>query len=157
CSTVSRTVTVPDPEPLTRPATKPPSSTAAQIAATAGRDTRATLAKRFQVAASLAGASRLAPASGVGDHSVGMRGDRQELVRRAFAALDTGDVEPFRELLDPRAEWVAIPQGGDGGETATCGNRAAIVDRLERHHRNGRRFQLGKLIEAGDRVAVEVT
>jgi hypothetical protein len=83
--------------------------------------------------------------------------DRQELVRRAFVALDSGDIEPFRELLDPDAKWVAIPQGGDVAETPTCASRAAIVDRLKRLHRNGRRFQLGKLIEAGDRIAVEVT
>jgi SnoaL-like domain len=84
-------------------------------------------------------------------------GHRQELVRRAFAALDSGDVDPFRELLDPGAKWVAIPQSGDVAETPTCASRAAILDRLERLHRKGRRFQLGKLIEAGDRVAVEVT
>lgn len=83
--------------------------------------------------------------------------ERQELVRRAFAALDSGDVEPFRELLDPAATWVAIPQGSDVAETPTCASRAAIVHRLEQLHKNGRRFQLGKLIEAGDRVAVEVT
>jgi hypothetical protein len=83
-------------------------------------------------------------------------GDRQELVRQAFAALDGGDIEPFRELLDADATWVAIPQG-DVAETPTCPNRAAIVDRLKRHHRNGRRFQLGNVIESGDRVAVEVT
>ena len=71
--------------------------------------------------------------------------------------MDSGDIEPFRELLDPDAKWVAIPQGGDVAETPTCASRAAIVDRLKRLHRNGRRFQLGKLIEAGDRVAVEVT
>jgi ketosteroid isomerase-like protein len=84
-------------------------------------------------------------------------GDRQELIRRAFAALDGGDIAPFTELLDPDAKWVAIPQGGEVAETPTCGNRTVIVDRLKRLHRNGRRFQLGKLIEAGDRVAVEVT
>jgi ketosteroid isomerase-like protein len=83
--------------------------------------------------------------------------DRQELVRQAFAALESGDVEPFSELLDPDAKWVAIPQGGDVAETPTCASRAAIIDRLERLHRNGRRFRLGKLIEAGDRIAVEVT
>jgi hypothetical protein len=83
--------------------------------------------------------------------------DRQELVRNAFAALDGGDVDPFRNLLDPDAKWVAIPQSEDVTETPVCSSRAAIVDRLERHHRNGRRFRLGKLIEAGDRVAAEVT
>ncbi len=83
--------------------------------------------------------------------------DRQELVRQAFAALDNGNVAPFRELLDPHAKWVAIPQGGDVAETPICTNRAAIIDRLESLHTKGRRFQLGKLIEAGDRVAAEVT
>jgi ketosteroid isomerase-like protein len=84
-------------------------------------------------------------------------GNRQELVRRAFAALDAGDIEPFRELLDADAKWVAIPQGGDVAETPTCAGAAAILDRLERLHRNRRRFQLGRLIETGDRVAVEMT
>jgi ketosteroid isomerase-like protein len=79
--------------------------------------------------------------------------DRKELVRRAFAALDAGDVTPFTELFAPDAQWVAIPQGD--GETPSCANRAAIVGRLAHHHANGRRFQLGKLIEEGDRIAVE--
>jgi ketosteroid isomerase-like protein len=34
-------------------------------------------------------------------------GDRQELVRRAFAALDSGDIESFRELLDADAKWAS--------------------------------------------------
>jgi len=55
-------------------------------------------------------------------------GDRQELVRRAFAALDSGDIEPFRQLLAPDAKWVAIPQGADVAETPTCASGAAIVD-----------------------------
>jgi SnoaL-like domain len=80
--------------------------------------------------------------------------DRQDLVRTAFTALDAGDIAPFRALLDPDAEWVAVPQGR---ETPTCGNRAAIVRRLEHLHRDGRQFRLGKLIEDRDRIAVEVT
>lgn len=84
-------------------------------------------------------------------------GDRQELVLRAFAALDSGDTGPFKELLAPDAKWVAIPQGLDVAETPTCASGAAIIDRLNRLHRNGRRFQVGRLLEAGDRVAVEVT
>lgn len=84
-------------------------------------------------------------------------GDRERLLRQAFAALESGDLEPFQALLDPEAKWVAIPQSSDVAETPTCTNRTAIVDRLERLHKNGRRFQLGKLIEAGDRIAVETT
>jgi ketosteroid isomerase-like protein len=80
--------------------------------------------------------------------------DRNELVRRAFAALDAGDIAPFTALFAPDAKWVAIPQGG---ETPSCENRTAIVDRLAHHHANGRRFQLGRLTEQGDRVAVETT
>jgi ketosteroid isomerase-like protein len=83
--------------------------------------------------------------------------ERQRLVREAFAALDKGQLEPFKELLDPDAKWVAIPEGVDVTETPTCGNRTAILDRLKRVHENGRRFRVGKMIEGGDRVAVEVT
>jgi SnoaL-like domain len=81
----------------------------------------------------------------------------QELVRQAFSALDAGDIAPFRELFDPNAKWIGVPRRGDEDETPTCPNRATIVDRLEQQHANGRRFRLGKLIEDGNRVAVEVT
>jgi ketosteroid isomerase-like protein len=80
--------------------------------------------------------------------------DRQELVRTAFAALDAGDVAPFRSLLSPDAKWVGIPQGD---ATPVCANRDAIIDRLRRVRKNGRRFSVGKLIEQDDRIAVEVS
>jgi ketosteroid isomerase-like protein len=83
--------------------------------------------------------------------------DRKDLVRQAFAALNEGDIAPFKALFDPDATWIGIPQRGEEDETPACPNRAVIVDRLKRHHANGRRFELGKLIEDGDRVAVEVT
>jgi hypothetical protein len=88
--------------------------------------------------------------------SVGLA-DRAELIRQAFVAFDTGDVVPLRSLFDPDAKWIGVPQRGEEDETPSCPNRAAIVDLLEHHHMNGRRFQLGKSIEEGDRVAVEVT
>lgn len=82
--------------------------------------------------------------------------DREERIRQAFAALDAGDVGPFEDLLASDAEWVAIPQG-EVAETPACRNRDAIVKRLEGVHRRGRRFQVGKMIEVRDRIAVEVT
>jgi ketosteroid isomerase-like protein len=83
--------------------------------------------------------------------------ERQHLILEAFEALDKGELEPFKELLDPDAKWVAIPQSETVAETPTCVNRAAILNRLKRVHENGRRFRVGKLIEGGNRVAVEVT
>lgn len=83
--------------------------------------------------------------------------ERQQLLQGAFAALDKGELEPFKELLDSDAKWVAIPQGEEVVETPTCENRAAILDRLKRVHESGRRFRVGKMIEGGDRIAVEVT
>jgi len=83
--------------------------------------------------------------------------ERQERVSRAFAALNEGDVEPFRVLLDADAEWVAIPQGDPVADTPRCTGRGAIVNRLKRVHKNGRRFSLGKVIETDDRLAAEVT
>ena len=78
----------------------------------------------------------------------------ERAIQAAFAGLDRGDLEAFRTLFDPDARWVGIPQGDD---TAVCSDRATIVDRLARHHAGGRRFELGRLIEDGDRVAVETT
>jgi ketosteroid isomerase-like protein len=83
--------------------------------------------------------------------------DHAELIRQAFVAFGTGDLAPLRTLLDPDAKWIGVPQRGEEDETPSCPNRAAIVDVLERHHAHGRRFQLGKTIEDGDRVAVEMT
>jgi ketosteroid isomerase-like protein len=83
--------------------------------------------------------------------------ERVELIRQAFAALDTGDLEPLKALFDSDGKWIGVPQRGEEDETPSCPNRAAIVDRLEHHHAAGRRFQLGKAIEDRDRVAVEVT
>lgn len=83
--------------------------------------------------------------------------NRKKLIRQAFTALDVGDIAPFKALFDPDAKWIGIPKRGEVDETPTCPNRAAIVDLLDRHHANGRRFRLGRLIEDGDRVAVELT
>jgi len=83
--------------------------------------------------------------------------DRKELIGKAFIALNLGEIGPFKALFDPDAKWIGVPRRGDADETPTCPNRAAIVDLLERHHANGRRFRLGKLIEDGERVAVELT
>jgi ketosteroid isomerase-like protein len=82
---------------------------------------------------------------------------RKDLVMQAFKALDEGDIAPFRDLFDADAKWIGVPQRGEEDETPTCPNRAAIVDLLEQHHANGRRFRIGKLIESGDRVAAEIT
>jgi ketosteroid isomerase-like protein len=82
--------------------------------------------------------------------------DREEQITRAFSALDAGDLQPFRELFDPDARWIGVPVGGEDGETPACPDRATIVERLQNHHRNGRRFSTGKLISEGDRVAVEL-
>jgi ketosteroid isomerase-like protein len=78
---------------------------------------------------------------------------RQQLIRDAFAAFEAGDSEPLRSLFAPEAQWAGIPRGAESG---LCGSRGEIVDLLERHRANGRRFALGRMIEQRDRVAVEV-
>jgi uncharacterized protein len=82
---------------------------------------------------------------------------RQSLLRAAFTALAAGDTEPLRALLEPQAQWIGIPQGETAADTPTCPNQTAIIDLLEHHYANGRRFQLGKLIEERDRIAAELT
>ena len=83
--------------------------------------------------------------------------DRTGLIRQAFASLDRGDSGPLSALFAADATWVGVPQRGEVDETPSCSNRAAIVEVLEHHHANGRRFEFGRAIEDGDRIAVEVT
>lgn len=82
---------------------------------------------------------------------------RERLIREAFAALDEGDVAPLTRLFDPQATWVAIPQGRDPGDTPMCPDRARMITRLGSHHANGRCFEVGDVLERGDRVAVALT
>jgi len=44
--------------------------------------------------------------------------DRSGAIRDAYAALNGGDVEPFRALLAPEAQWLGVPGRGWIGETA---------------------------------------
>lgn len=80
--------------------------------------------------------------------------DRKQLIRDAFAALESGDLEPLRALFAPEAQWAGIPHGA---ETGLCASRDEIAGLLERHRASGRRFALGRMIEDRDRVAVEVS
>lgn len=86
-----------------------------------------------------------------------LQGDRQARLRAAFAAFAAGDSSGFGRLLDPDATWLGIPQGEAGRDTPTCPDRGAILDVLERHRASGRRFELGRMIEDGDRIAAEIT
>ena len=62
------------------------------------------------------------------------------------------------KLFAPDAKWIGVPGGaGEGGKAYACTDRSQIVGLLRRHHKNGRRFTVGELIEQGDRVAVGVT
>jgi len=87
-----------------------------------------------------------------GDH-VGLA-DRGEMIRRAFAAYEDGDLTLLEALFAPDARWLGVPAGG---ETSECPDRRAIVEVLRRQRDHGRRFELGEVIEEGDRVAVAVT
>ena len=80
-------------------------------------------------------------------------GDRGELIRQSFAAYADGDIAALERLFASDAVWAGIPTG----ETGNCPDRSAIVDRLRKHRENGRRFELGDMIEEGDRVAVAFT
>jgi ketosteroid isomerase-like protein len=83
--------------------------------------------------------------------------ERERLIREAFTALDAGDAGPLKRLFDQDATWVAIPQGRAAEDTPACPDRTAMIRRLRRHRANGRAFQVGDVIERGDRLAVAMT
>jgi hypothetical protein len=45
--------------------------------------------------------------------------ERTAQLERAFAALEGGDVGPFRELFAPGARWLGVRGSGWDGETPT--------------------------------------
>jgi ketosteroid isomerase-like protein len=84
--------------------------------------------------------------------------DRSQLIKEAFDAYEDGDLVLLNSLFAADARWIGVPGGaGEGGKAYECESRKQIVGRLEQHHRNGRRFTLGDVIEQGDRVAVGFT
>jgi len=40
-----------------------------------------------------------------------------DAIRAAYTALNGGDLEPFRRLLAPDAQWLGVPGRGWAGET----------------------------------------
>jgi ketosteroid isomerase-like protein len=45
--------------------------------------------------------------------------ERTHRLTQAFAALDRGDINVFRDLFAEEARWLGIPDRGWGGETPT--------------------------------------
>jgi hypothetical protein len=80
---------------------------------------------------------------------------RGELIAQAYAALNAGDVTPLVALLDPNVRWIGV--GGVWNETPTWENRGEVVDLLQQHIANGRRFAVTNYIESGDQVAATLT
>ncbi|HET9720245.1 MAG TPA: nuclear transport factor 2 family protein [Solirubrobacteraceae bacterium] len=72
-----------------------------------------------------------------------------QLVRRAYAAIASGDLRLVEEFLAPDVRW----HGGDPGAEDGCQNREQALARM----RTRARRQMGKLVEvidAGESVVV---
>jgi len=73
-----------------------------------------------------------------------------ERVRRGFAAIAAGDLEPIAELLAPDIKW----HGGDPEAEGACRNRGEALAFMRARQGQQRLGRLLDVIDMGDRVVV---
>jgi ketosteroid isomerase-like protein len=73
-----------------------------------------------------------------------------ERVRRGFAAIAAGDLEPIAELLAPDIKW----HGGDPEAEGACRNRGEALAFMRARQGQRRLGRLLDVIDMGDRVVV---
>jgi ketosteroid isomerase-like protein len=78
--------------------------------------------------------------------------DSEEVVRSAFEAFATGDLETLLPLVDPDLEWTYLDWTFEDPEPQTCHGREVLAERIA--VRPGFPFELDELEARGDRVLV---
>jgi ketosteroid isomerase-like protein len=74
----------------------------------------------------------------------------EEIARRGFEAVLSGDLDAVKEFLDPDVKW----HGGDPQASGACRNRQEALRFMARAGQNRRIGELVDVKAAGDKVAV---
>ncbi len=77
-----------------------------------------------------------------------------DLIRRMYAAVRGGDYAAFADLCDPDIEWVQNEGFPYGGRNRGAAAVEANVFRRLRDYWDAWGFDIGEVIDAGDRVVV---
>jgi ketosteroid isomerase-like protein len=74
------------------------------------------------------------------------------IAARVRAALESGDVTAYAELLDPEVRW-----GAPDDPNPSCQNRRQVLAWYERGHDAGVRARVTEVVAHGDKILVGLT
>lgn len=85
-----------------------------------------------------------------------MSNENIALIRRAYQAYATGDLQAMLELVDPDLEWTYLDPSLEDPPPQVCHGRHELEHALARQAGLGLRAQLEETVGHGDRVMVVV-
>jgi len=78
------------------------------------------------------------------------------LIRRAYAAYESGDTAAMLNLIDPDLEWTYLDPSAADPRLQVCHGRGELAAALAQQAERGLRAQLEEVIGHGDEVVVAV-
>ena len=78
------------------------------------------------------------------------------LIRRAYAAYESGDTAAMLDLIDPDLEWTYLDPSAIDPQPQVCHGRGELEAALAQQAQRGLRSRLEEVIGHGDKVVVAV-
>jgi ketosteroid isomerase-like protein len=85
-----------------------------------------------------------------------MSNENADLIRRAYRAYASGDLQAMLEFVDPDLEWTYLDPSLEDPQPQVCHGRHELESALARQAGRGLRAQLEEVVGQGDRVMVVV-
>ena len=85
-----------------------------------------------------------------------MSNENAELIRRAYQAYASGDLDGMLELVDPDLEWTYLDPALEQPTPQVCHGRQELEQVLRHWAEHGRRAELEEVTSSGERVMVGV-
>ena len=85
-----------------------------------------------------------------------MSNDNAELIRRAYQAYASGDLDTMLELVDPDLEWTYLDPAQEDPTPQVCHGRQELEQVLRHWAQHGLRPELEEAISSGELVMVGV-
>jgi ketosteroid isomerase-like protein len=85
-----------------------------------------------------------------------MSKENAELIRRAYQAYASGDLEAMLELVDPDLEWTYLDPALEHPTPQVCHGRHELEQALQHWAEHGRRAELQEVTSAGELVMVGI-
>jgi ketosteroid isomerase-like protein len=85
-----------------------------------------------------------------------MANENEDLIRNAYDAYASGDLNAMLAVVDPDLEWTYLDPAFSSAEPQTCRGRDRLADGLRQQARRGLKSQVEEVIGNDDKVLVTV-